>query len=284
MSLYDNLAFGLKSRKFSSTEIRKRVLDAAEILGLKELLEGKAESISGDQRQRVALARALALRPKVVLFDEPLAGLAAAADESLRHEITQLHQRLQATMIYATHNPVEAMALGGRIIIVNRGAVEQDGPAQTLYDEPANVFVAEFFGSPPMNLILGSLKQDRDWLLFSEAEGGTIEARLPISAFPAGQDFMGKTVLLGIRPEDIKMADPAKTERYSGGFPALIDAVELAGSEANLSLQTGAHALRCRVARAEMPSEVGQRGRFQLNLSQLRLFDPNSTRRVAQTS
>jgi multiple sugar transport system ATP-binding protein len=232
----------------------------------------------------VAIARALALQPKVYHFDEPLADLAAASAEAMRHEITKLHQRLQATMIYATHNPAEAMALGGRIIVMNRGAVEQEGSGQILYDEPANVFVAEFFGSLPMNLVPGSLRQDRDGLLFSEAEGGTIEVRLPISAFPAGQDLIGKPVLLGARPEEIGLAEPSKTEKYSGSFPAIIDAIELVGCEANLSLQTGAHTLRCRVPKSEMPSDAGQRGRFQLNLSRLCLFDPTSTDRIGQTS
>jgi multiple sugar transport system ATP-binding protein len=185
-------------------------------------------------------------------------------------------------MIYATHDPVEAMAMGGRIVVLNDGAVQQDGPAPKLYDEPANVFVAGFLGSPPMNLVRGVLKQDRDWLIFSEADDGTIEVRWPISEFRAGQDFVGKPVLLGIRPEEITVGESSKAEKYGGGFPAIIELVEMAGAEVNLSLQTGAHTLICRAQRGVDDWQAGHRGRFQLNLSKLCLFDPISTRRIAK--
>ena len=280
MSVYDNLAFGLKLRKFPSAEIKKRVLAAAGIVGLQELLERKPESLSGEQRQRVAIARAIALQPKVFLFDEPLANLEAKTRGQMRNEITKLHQRLQATMIYATHDPIEAMAMGGRIVVMNDGAIQQDGTAPTLYDEPVNVFVAGFVGSPPMNFVRGALKQDRDCLLFSEVDEGTIEARLPISEFPAGQDFVGKPVLLGIRPEEIRIAESSRAERYSGSFPAIIDLVEAIGAEVNLYLQTGAHTLVCRTQRGVDHPQAGRRAQFQLNLNKLCLFDPISTGRI----
>jgi multiple sugar transport system ATP-binding protein len=282
MSVYDNVAFGLKLRKFSNAEIKKRVFAAAEILGLQELLEGKPESLSGEQRQRVAIARAIALQPKVFLFDEPLANLEAKIRRQMRNEITKLHQRLQATMIYATHDPIEAMGTGGRIAVMNDGAIQQDGTALTLYDEPGNVFVAGFVGNPPMNFVRGALKQDRDWLLFSEAEDGTIEVRLPISEFPAGRDFVGKPVLLGIRPEEIRIAQSSKVEKFSGSFPAIIDLVEGMGAEANLHLQTGAHTLVCRTRQGVDHREAGHRAQFELNLNKLCLFDPISTRRIVQ--
>jgi multiple sugar transport system ATP-binding protein len=282
MPVYDNLAFGLRLRRFPSAEIKKRVVAAAEILGLQELLERKTESLSGEQRQRVAVARSLALQPKVFLFDEPLANLEVQARRQMRNEIAKLHQRLQATMIYATHDPVEALALGGRIVVLNDGAVQQDGPAPTLYDEPANVFVAGFLGSPPMNFVQGVLKQDRDWLLFSEADDGTIEARWPISELPAGQDFVGKSVLLGVRPEEIRLGESSKAEKYSGSFSAIVDLVEAAGAELNLYLQSGAHTLVCRTPRGVGQWQAGHRGRFQLNLNKLCLFDPVSSRRVTK--
>jgi multiple sugar transport system ATP-binding protein len=284
MSLFDNLAFGLKRRKFPPAELKKRVLGAAAVLGLQELLEHEPKSLSREQRQRVAIARAVALQPKVFLFDEPLEKLEAKAHGPIRHEIAKLHQRLDATTIYATHDPVEAMALGGRIVVMSEGALQQDGTARVLYDEPANVFVAGFVGTPPMNLIRGSLKQERDWLLFSEAEEGTIEVRLPISEFPAGREFVGKPVLLGIRPEEIRMADSAATQKYGGDFPALIDLVEVIGAETNLYLQTGAHSLVCRIPTGANALEAGHRARFSLNLNRLCLFDPISTRRITQAS
>lgn len=282
MPVYDNLAFGLRLRKFPSAEVRKRVVAAAEILGLQGLLERKTESLSGEQRQRIAIARSLALQPKVFLFDEPLANLDVKARGQMRNEIAKLHQRSQATMIYATHDPVEAMAMGGRIVVLNDGAVQQDGPAPKLYDAPANVFVAGFVGSPPMNFVRGALKQDRDWLLFSEADDGTIEARWPISEFPAGQDFVGQPVLLGVRPEEITISESSKAEKYAGGFPAIIDLVEMVGAEVNLFLQTGAHTLICRTQRGVDYWQAGHRGRFQLNLNKLCLFDPISGRRIVK--
>ena len=280
MSVQDNLAIGLKLRKFPGAEVKKRVAAAAEILGLQELLDRKPESLSPEQRQRLAIARAIALQSKVFLFDEPLASLEATARGQVRNEIAKLRQRLQATMIYATHDPVEAMALGGRIVVLNEWVIQQDGPAATLYDGPANVFVAGFLGSPPMNFVRGALKQDRDWLLFSEADDGTIEARWPISEFPAGQDLAGKSVLLGVRPEEIGIAESSKAEKYSGSFPAIIDLVETVGAEVNLHLQTGANTLICRTPRSEGNWPAGHRGRFQLNTNRLCLFDPVSTRRI----
>ena len=281
MSAYDNLAFGLKQRKFSDAEIRKRLLAVAEILGLQELLEHKSESLSGEQRQRLAIGRATALQPKVFLFDEPLANLEAKARGQMRNEIAKLHQRLQATMIYGTHDSIEAMAMGGRIVVLNDGAIQQIGTARALYDEPENVFVAEFVGSSPMNLVRGTLKPDRDGVLFSEVDDGTIEARLPIAELPALQAFLGKPVLLGIRPEQITALESSKTERYSGSFPAIVDFVEATGGGTNYYLQTGAHRLICRTGGGLDPREAGQRGQFQLNLEKVCLFDPISGHRVA---
>ena len=284
MSVYDSIAFGLRRRKFPSAEIKKRVVAAVEILGLQDVLERKAGSLSGEQRQRIAIARSLALQPKVFLFDEPLANLEVGAGRQMRNEIAKLHQRLQATMIYATHNPVEALALGGRIIVLNDGEVQQDGPAVKLYDDPDSVFVAGFLSNPQANFVRGTLKQDRDWLLFSEAEDGTIEARWPISELAAGKDFVGKPILLGIRPEEIGIGESSKAEKGSGNFAAIIDLVETEGADVNLHLQTGAHTVICRVPRDKGQWQAGHRGRFQLNLSKLRLFDPVSTRRIAKAA
>ena len=186
MSVYDNLAFGLKLRKYPKAEIKKRVMDAAGILGIEELLERKPRALSGGQRQRVAVGRAIVRQPKVFLFDEPLSNLDAKMRVQMRTEITKLHQRLQATMIYVTHDQIEAMTMGDRIVVMNNGVVQQIDTPLKLYNEPVNLFVAGFLGSPPMNFLNGTLKEERDALVFSEMHGGTIEVRLSIQERAGG--------------------------------------------------------------------------------------------------
>src|SRR4029434_445685 len=158
MSVYDNLAFGLKLRKFSKPEIKKRVVDAARILRIESLLDRKPKALSGPQRQQVAVGRAIVRQPKLYLFDEPLFNLDPKMRVQMRTEIIKLHQRLQATMIYVTHDQIDAMRMGDRIAILNDGRVQQIDMPFILYNEPVNLFVAGFFGSPPMNFISGTLK------------------------------------------------------------------------------------------------------------------------------
>ena len=221
MSVYDNMAFGLKLRKFPKAEIKKRVQDAAAILGIEELLERKPKALSGGQRQRVAVGRAIVRQPKVFLFDEPLSNLDAKMRVQMRTEITKLHQRLQATMVYVTHDQVEAMTMGDRIVVMNKGVVQQNDTPLTLYNAPVNLFVAGFLGSPPMNILHGTLKQERDALVFNEMEGGTIQVRLAVADRPGAREFVGKPMLLGIRPEDIEVAQFTKgQENAPASFPA----------------------------------------------------------------
>ena len=281
MSVYDNMAFGLKLRKFPKTEIKKRVQDAAAILGIEELLDRKPKALSGGQRQRVAVGRAIVRQPKVFLFDEPLSNLDAKMRVQMRTEITKLHQRLQATMIYVTHDQIEAMTMGDRIVVMNNGVVQQNDTPLALYNGPVNLFVAGFLGSPPMNFIHGTLKQERDALLFCEMEGGTIEVRLSHADRPGAREFIGKSILLGIRPEDIDVAQFAKDqESFAAGFPAVVDIVEPMGAETNLYLQTGAHTVVCRTQRPLDHREAGHRMQFELNLKKAHLFDPASSLRV----
>src|SRR3954451_14471298 len=185
MTVYDNMAFGLKLRKYPKAEIRKRVNDAASILGIENLLERRTKALSGGQRQRVALGRAIVRQPKVFLFDEPLSNLDAKMRVQMRTEITKLHQRLQATMIYVTHDQIEAMTMGDRIVVMNEGVVQQNDAPLTLYNNPVNLFVAGFLGSPPMNFISGTLKQDGEKIRFSEIEGGTIDVAFPATERPS---------------------------------------------------------------------------------------------------
>jgi multiple sugar transport system ATP-binding protein len=277
LSVYENLALALERRKFAEGEIRKRILAVAQILGLREPLDRKP-GVDSEERQLIALARAMVLQPKVFLFNEPFSGLDSAARSRGRSEIKKLHQRLPATMIYATHDPVEALAMGERTVVLDHGRVQQDRAAQAIYDTPANLFVAGFAGSPPMNLVHGTLKQERDSLLFTEAGDGTIAIRMPISP-----EYSGKPIVLGIRPEDIEIA-AAGAERSAVGFKALVDRIEPRGAETELYLQTGGHDLVCRSRRWIDPGEGGRRFQFEINLAKTQLFDPISGHRIMAES
>ena len=281
MSVYENLAFSLQGRGFAEPETKKRIVAVVEILGLQRQLERKPQSLSDEERQLVALARAMVLQPKVFLFDEPFSTLEPTARTRGRAEIKKLHQRMSATVIYATRDPVEAMALGGRTVVLDQGIVHQDGQAQSVYDLPATLLVAGFIGCPPMNLVHGTLKQEREALLFLERGDGTIAIRLPASRFAPARDFSGKPIVLGIRPEDIEIAPPANAaERRSSNFRALVDRVEPRGAESDLHLQTGAHELTCRSRSWADEGEGGHRLEFEMNLEKAHLFDPASGHRI----
>jgi multiple sugar transport system ATP-binding protein len=183
-------------------------------------------------------------------------------------------------MIYVTHDQIEAMTMGDRIVVMNNGVVQQTDTPLKLYNEPANLFVAGFLGSPPMNFINGTLKQDRGGFLFSEIEGGTIQVRLSGPSRPGAAELVGKPVLLGIRPEDIELAQFTSTDESTASFPAIVDIVEPMGAETNLYLQTGAHTVVCRSQRALDHREAGHRLQFEMNLKKSHLFDPASGIRV----
>jgi multiple sugar transport system ATP-binding protein len=283
LTVFDNLAFGLKLRKFSKAEIRRRVAEAASILRIESLLEQRPKALSDAQRQRVAIGRALARQPKVFLFDEPLSNLTVKDRLQMRTEMIKLHQRLQSTMIYATANQIEAMTMGDRIVVMNDGAVQQNDAPRVLYNEPINLFVAGFIGSPPMNLVSGTLKEEGDRIRFREIEGGTIDVAFAVSARPAAREFFGKNVILGIRPEDLKATQFSRKEAKAAvtGFPAIVDILEPMGAETDLYLQTGAHTLVCRSQDALDHRDAGHRFWFEINLEKAHLFDPVSTKRLA---
>ena len=268
---------GWNGGNFADAEIRKRILAVAQILGLREPLDRKP-GLDSEERQLIALARAMVLQPKVFLFDNPFSGLDSAVRSRGRAEIKKLHQRLPATMIYATHDPAEALALGERTLVLDQGRVQQDGAAQAIYNTPANVFVAGFAGSPPMNLVQGTLKQERDSVLFTEAGDGTIAIRLPISP-----EYSGKQIVLGFRPEDIEIA-AAGAERSATSFKALVDRIESRGVETDLYLQTGSHDLVCRSHRWIDPGEGGRRFQFEIDLEKAQVFDPVSGNRIMAES
>ena len=282
LTVFDNLAFGLKLRKYSRAEIKKRVMDAASILGIESLLERKPKTLSPDQRQRVALARAIVRQPKVFLFDEPLSNLEARMRVEMRAEIVKLHQRLQTTTICTAQDSIDAMTMADRIVVMNEGVVQQNDAPLVLYNEPANLFVAGFFGTPPMNFIAGTLKDEGDRIRFREIEGGTIDVAFAAADRPAARGWNGKSIILGIRPEDLEVARFSRKEGKALGsaFPALAEMVEPMGAETNLHLQTGAHTLVCRTREALDRGESGHRFQFAVKLEKAHLFDPASTKRL----
>jgi len=292
MSVYENMAFGLKLRKFSKIEIQKRVSEASGILGLDQLLDRKPKALSGGQRQRVALGRSIVRQPKVFLFDEPLSNLDAKMRVQMRSEIVKLHQRLQATMIYVTHDQVEAMTMGTRIVVMDavlnpdtgmkEGVIQQIAAPLKLYNEPSNLFVAGFMGSPAMNFLNGTLKKDGDRMIFREANGGVVELQLGVC--PPAQAYAGKEVILGVRPENCNLVADGK----SGGantFQAVVEIVETMGAETYFHLQTGAHLLISRSYTQGGQREGGYRQLFEIDVDRIHLFDPaNGARIHGQTS
>ncbi|MBI4659320.1 MAG: sn-glycerol-3-phosphate ABC transporter ATP-binding protein UgpC, partial [Verrucomicrobia bacterium] len=201
MSAYDNMAFGLKLRKFPRAEIDARVREAATMLGLTDYLERRPKALSGGQRQRVAVGRAIVRKPKVFLFDEPLSNLDAKLRVQMRTEISKLHSRLGATMIYVTHDQVEAMTMGDRIVVMKDGLIQQIDTPLHLYNHPANRFVAGFIGSPSMNFMEGRLSADGNGgLIFDE---GSVRLQISKKYDRYLHDHIGKEVVFGIRPEDI---------------------------------------------------------------------------------
>lgn len=281
MSARENIVFGLKLRKFPASEIEKRLREAAEILGIAPLLDSKPAGLTKEEQLRVALGRALVRQPKVFLFEEPLAALTAPVRERMQTEITRLHQRLEATVIYSTQDPGEAMSLGDRLVVLRDGTVEQSETTAAVYAVPANMFVASFLGSPAMNLIRGSLKPERDGLLFREQEEGTIEFRLPAAERSALAEFSGRAIVFGLRPEDLALTQsPATKQDAAPTFPALLEVVQPRGAETILHLQTGAHGLVSRSRHAIERAEAGRRVRCTFQPSAAHFFDPVSTQRI----
>src|SRR2546421_5629363 len=234
MSVYDNRAFGLRMRKFATEEIERRVCQAAEILGIQALLERRPRQLSGGQRQRVALGRAIVRNPRVFLFDEPLSNLDAALRVQMRVELKRLHDRLETTAIYVTHDQVEAMTLGDRVVVMKDGLVQQVGEPLALYERPANRFVAGFIGSPAMNFMSVTLEWTEQ-ALWAHAPGMRI--RVPPARQQALERFTGQRVLLGVRPEALRPAIGADTADYS--FESVVEVVEPLGSEILLNVRVG---------------------------------------------
>ena len=234
MSVYQNMSFGLRMRKFERPEIDKRVKQAAEILGIQPLLSRRPRQLSGGQRQRVALGRAIVRNPRVFLFYEPLSNLDAALRVQMRVELKRLHDRLETTAIYVTHDQVEAMTLGDRVVVMKDGVVKQEGGPLELYERPTNRFVAGFIGSPAMNFITVRIAQG-DGGLWAEANG--LRVRVPPHKTEALRAYTGQAVVMGLRPEALHPATSGNSTDYA--FDAGVEVVEPLGSEILLDVRVG---------------------------------------------
>ncbi len=233
MNVFENMAFGLKLRKIPKKEINERVSEAARVLKLESLLDRKPKQLSGGQRQRVALGRAIVRKPRVFLFDEPLSNLDAKLRAHMRAELASLHTRINATMIYVTHDQIEAMTLGDRIIIMKDGVIQQVGTPLDLYDNPVNRFVAGFIGSPPMNLFDVDVKRSSTDITFT---GSDVNIKLSFSKFPKLKKYEADTANIGIRPEDMTFSVKKKEDNYISGVAKV---VEHLGAETYVYLPRG---------------------------------------------
>jgi multiple sugar transport system ATP-binding protein len=272
----ENLAFGLRPRNFPKAEIEKRVNEAAGILRIGELLEKKPAELTTLQQQLVSIGRAIVCKPKVILFDEPLAELDGAARGQLRTEIKKLHQRLQTTFIYATRDQADALILADRVVLLNEGAIVQSAAQQEIYERPANLFAAGFFGAPPMNLIHGKIKKTNDALVFNEIGDGVIECKIADRA--SAEEFAGGEIVLGIRPEEIRiLPEGAQAKSRVQG---VLENVEPTGAETVFYFQTGAHLIAGRCAQHIGHEESGRRQKFDFDPDKAQFFDPVTTKCV----
>ncbi len=272
MTVYQNMAFGLKLRKFPKSEIDDRVLEAADILGIEDLLERKPKALSGGQRQRVAVGRAIVRKPKVFLFDEPLSNLDAKLRVQMRAEISKLHKRLEATMVYVTHDQVEAMTMGDRIVVMRDAQIQQIDAPLKLYNDPVNQFVAGFIGSPSMNFVRGKIISEGEQIIFDE---GKVQIPLSNSQSEKLSSHLGSEVLWGIRPEDIYDPDTIGRDVATVEINAKVEVVEPMGNEVFLNLTTGSTPFVARVDPLSMP-QVDQKIKLAVDIDKAHFFDADS--------
>jgi multiple sugar transport system ATP-binding protein len=269
LSVYDNMAFGLKLRKVPRDEIKRRVQEAADILGIQDLLARKPRQLSGGQRQRVAVGRAIVREPKVFLFDEPLSNLDAKLRVAMRAEISKLHQRLQTTFIYVTHDQTEAMTMASRIAVINKGVLQQLDTPQRLYDQPNNLFVAGFIGSPAMNFFSGKLRKDNGKLV---VDAGDFVVAIPPKHAKPYESHAGKDVIFGIRPENVHDVDFVPPNIDTDKVTVKVDVTELMGNEIFLYLVSGKNTF---VARVDPRSKlrVGEQATVAFDMDSIHIFD-----------
>ena len=276
MTVYENMAFALKLRKYSRSDIDQRVKEAAEILGITKHLNKRPKVLSGGERQRVAVGRAIVRKPIVFLFDEPLSNLDAKLRGQMRIEINKLHTRLQTTMVYVTHDQVEAMTMGTRIAVMKDGIIDQIADPITLYDKPVNKFVAGFIGSPPMNFMNGIIVKKENKLFFNE---GNFMVKLADEMHDKLKPYCDKEITLGIRSEDVydklfvQYASPDNT------ISATCEVVEPMGAEVYLHFNTGKHTFIARVGGHNNPV-VNQEMDIVFDMTKAHFFDPKTEKTV----
>ncbi len=270
MTVFDNMAFGLKLRKVPKEEIKRRVEEAAGILGIEKLLKRKPRELSGGQRQRVAVGRAIVREPKVFLFDEPLSNLDAKLRVQTRAEISKLHQRLQTTFIYVTHDQVEAMTMASRIAVMNKGILQQLDTPQHLYDAPANQFVAGFIGSPSMNFFSAKLRKDGGKLF---VDTGSFTVEIPENRVNTYMPYAGKDIIFGVRPEDVFNPLYIPSGIHTASIEAKVEVTELMGNEIFLYLESGGNSF---VARVDPRTRfaISDKVQVALNMDKFHIFDP----------
>jgi multiple sugar transport system ATP-binding protein len=251
MTVYDNMAFGLKIRKFDKEDIKQRVDEAAKILEIEQLLDRKPKALSGGQRQRVAVGRAIVRQPKVFLFDEPLSNLDAKLRVQMRAEISALHNRLQATMVYVTHDQVEAMTMADKIVVMKDGIIQQIGSPLQLYNDPANRFVAGFIGSPPMNFLNVTVEKEGNKTFINE---GTFRLEVPKEQAEYIKDYEGQQIFFGIRPEDLDYVENPKEGQH---IKAKVGVIEPLGAEIHVFVNTDKHQVVASVS-PNVELEVGK--------------------------
>ncbi|MDF2699981.1 MAG: transporter, ATPase component [Haloplasmataceae bacterium] len=275
MNVYDNMAFGLKLRKFPKDEIDRRVQDAAEILGLKAYLDRRPKALSGGQRQRVALGRAIVRDAKVFLMDEPLSNLDAKLRVTMRSELIKLHERLKTTTIYVTHDQIEAMTMATRIVVMKDGYIQQVGHPKEIYDFPNNMFVGGFIGTPPMNFVKGKFTEAGTFI------AGDIEVTVPKpkADLLRAKGFEDKTVVLGIRPEHITDKPLELETNAHSKFTFTVDVAELLGSETIIYTELEGQRLVAKVdARADL--KIGSKVDLALKMEHCHFFDPETEIRI----
>jgi len=278
MTVYDNMAFGLKLRKMPKAEIETRVNEAAKILGIDHLLNRKPKALSGGQRQRVALGRAIVREPKVFLMDEPLSNLDAKLRVQMRTEITKLHQRLDTTFIYVTHDQTEAMTMGTRIVVMRDGFIQQIDSPQNLYDWPQNLFVAGFIGTPPMNFFNGVELKKEGNDLYAVIEGNKLKVPADRAALLKDESYIGKKVIMGMRPENIYDEKSFIQAHPDSVMNARVEVVELMGSETYLYLNMAGAGDVNVVARVEPRSlsRTGDEIKVGFDMTTVHFFDPET--------
>ena len=270
MSVYENMAFSLRYRKTAKTEIDARVRQAAQILGLEELLDRRPKQLSGGQRQRVAMGRAIVRKPQVFLFDEPLSNLDAKLRGSMRLEIKKLHRKLGVTTVYVTHDQVEAMTLADRVVVMNGGRIDQIGTPDEVYHKPDTLFVAGFIGSPTMNFL--PARADGAGGLQVAGEHGFSHANAPAEALASGN------LTVGIRPEDISIL-PGEAGPGDVAVEGVVDVIEALGPDTLIFADVGGHAITARVQQHVRPNG-GEKVRFGIDLGRAHIFDTPSGKAI----